>query len=331
LKTSNKYIIQNYQLFLTIVTVLFLSACNPVGKFRMTNRTVKQEQQGLWIIYTDSTKTKFLTKGRYKKGLPVGKWIYNDTQGKLDRIEVYRGNKIKIKHFHKNGNLALTGKARVVNNEAKLHFYYYGIWKYYYENGKLEKTALFENGKLMNEKFAFRSGSQTYDSLTAELRSIDLDYVKYRDTLVSAEKIYGKNSEQYKNLKNADHKNDSLILVRIDKIMDRFGYPPTAKVGESNAVIFFIISSTNWQTKEKYIERFRIASLKGDISKKDMAYFEDKYLVSKEGIQLYGTQAKLSKDNKWLHYPVKDLSNLNDRRKTADLEPVDLLDFSEKK
>ncbi len=323
MKTSKKYLIQNFHLFLTVVIGLFLSGCT-------INRTVNKQQQGLWITYIDSTHTKYLSKGRFRKGIPVGKWIYNNPQGKLDRIEIYRGTKIKIKYYHNNGKLSITGKARLVNSEAKLHFYYYGDWNYYYPDGKLEKTALFEKGKLISEKYAFSSGSQTYDSLVAELRALDLDYVKYRDTIANAEKVFGKNSEQYKTLKTLDRKNDSLILFRIDNIINRFGYPSTAKVGESNGVIFFIISSCSWQIKEHFLEAFRAASEKGDITKKNMAFFEDKYLIAKEGAQLYGTQSKW-KDHKEINYPVKDLSNLNDRRKAMGLEAVNLLDYSEKK
>ena len=212
-----------------------------------------------------------------------------------------------------------------------MHFYYYGKWKYFSEEGKLEKTALFENGKLIEEKFEFNSHSQTYDSLIAELRSLDLDYVKYRDTLYKTDKTFGKTSSQYKTLKALDQKNDSLILLRIDKIIKRFGYPPKDKVGESNGVLFFIVSSASWQVKEKYLEAFKTAAQNGDIGLKDMAYFEDKYLVAKEGSQLYGTQYKRNLDYSTVNYPVKDLANLNERRKKAGLDVVNLLDFIEKK
>lgn len=318
------YIFQNFQFFLTIVIGLLLGGCK-------TNRTVNKQQQGLWITYTDSTHSNYISKGRFKKGIPVGKWVYNNLDGKLDRIEIYRGTKIKIKHYHPNGTLALSGKARIVNDKAKLHFYYYDIWKYYTESGKLEKTALFENGKLIEEKYLFNSGSLTYDSLVSELRSLDIDFVKYRDTLNKLERSPGKTSDLYKSVKLLDQKNDSIILIRIDRIIKRFGYPPTAKIGESNGVLFFIISSAAWQIKEKYLETFREASAKGDISLKDMALFEDKYLVAKEGYQIYGTQAKSLPNYKYLNYPVKNLSDLNERRKKADLEPVNLLDYTEKK
>ncbi len=332
---SKKYIFLNFQFFLTFAISLFLGGCNPFGipmhRDRMTNRIVNQQQQGKWITYIDSTHSKYLSKGRFKKGIPVGKWIYNTPKGELDRIEIYRGSKIKIRHYPENGKLAIIGKARIVNEKTKLHFYYYGQWKYYSPQGDLEKTAWFENGKLIEEKYSFNSGSSTYDSLVAELRSVDLDYVKYRDTLYKLEKAFGKTSEKYKELKLLDQKNDSLVLIRIDRIMKRFGYPSKEKVGESNGVIFFIVSSSSWQVKEKYLEAFRLASIKGDITIKDLAYFEDKFFVAKEGYQLYGTQYKRLLDYSIVNYPVKDLSNLNERRKTIGLDAVNLLDYSEKK
>src|SRR5689334_7504936 len=132
LKSPNKYIC------LLVINLLLLSC--------KINQIKNKEQQGLWISYTDSTHTKFLNKGRFKKGIQVGKWIYNSPDGAKERIEVYRGTKMKIKHFHRNGKTAVKGKARIVVEDKKLHFFYYGPWYFYLENGKLEKTAWFENG-----------------------------------------------------------------------------------------------------------------------------------------------------------------------------------------
>ena len=246
-------------------------------------------------------------------------------------IEVYRGKRIKIKHFHNNGKLALSGRAKIVNEKTKLHFYYYGKWKYYSPEGSLEKIALFENGKLIEEEYKFNSGSLKYDSLVSELRALDLDFVKYRDTLNRIDKAFGRTSDQYKKMKAIDQKNDSLILLRVDRIIKRFGYPPKDKVGESNGVIFYIVSSASWQIKEKYLDAFKAATLKGDISPKDMAYFEDKYLVAKDGSQLYGTQYKRNLDYTTVNYPVRDLANMNERRKAVGLEAVNLLEYTEKK
>ena len=78
--------------------------------------------------------------------------------------------------------------------------------------------------------------------------------------------------------------------------------------------IFYIIGFKNWKTKEKYLGAFRDAAQVGNISKKSLAYFEDKLYLAKFGYQIYGTQTKRLKKG-WTNerYPVKDKEHLNQR------------------
>lgn len=307
---------------------LVMMSCAP----RKINVTKNQQPIGLWISYADSSKTKFFTKGKFKDGVQVGKWIYNSPNGNLERIEIYKGENITIKEYQDNGKLALKGKAKIVNEEKKLHFYYYGKWNYYFENGKLQKIGWFEKGNLIKEDYKFKTGSKEFDVLVKGLRQIEKDYSKYRDTLKISKKVYGENSENYLSLVKLELKNDSDVFSRIDKIVSKYGYPTQKQVGENSGIIFFIVSGANWKVKEKYLELFKSAVAKNELTARDLAYFEDKLLVAKEGYQLYGTQYKYnSKTQEEMYYPVKDLSNMNERRVKAGLEVVNLLEYRDKK
>ena len=292
-----------FNCFLTVLAIIIIfPSCAP----HIINLYKNHQQNGLWIYYTDNSKTKILSKGKFKEGSQVGKWLYNTTEGVKDRIEIYRGDKIKIKHYHPNGQLAVAGKANIVLEEKGLHFYYYGQWKHYLPNGKLQKIAFYEKGKLIRENFIFNTGSKEFDLLAAKLKQIDKDF--------------------------AQNKNDTMVFKRIDSIITKYGYPTKQQVGEDNGIIFFIVSSCNWKIKEKYFEVFKTASLKNDISLKDLAYFEDKLLIAKEGYQSYGTQSYYNeKIKKTVYYPVKDLVNLNERRLKMGLEVESLMDYSERK
>jgi hypothetical protein len=325
MRSANRAIFQQFLTFLGIA-LLFLPGCHP-----KINQIKNQQQHGLWIIYTDSTKTKILTKGRFKNGIQVRKWIYNSSNGIKERTEIYRGKRIKIKHFHPNGKIAVKGKARVVVEQKKLHFYYTGPWYYYLENGDLEKTAWFKNGQKVKEIYKIKTGSQAYDSLNAELVQLDKDFVKFRDTLRMTFDKLGARSEEYISLRKQAHENDSLIYLRIEKIVKRFGYPEKIYTGEKNNVIFFIIGFAPYTIKEKYLEVFRIAAEKKEISFRDYAFFADKYWLAKSGYQIYGTQYKFDKNYKEIFYPVKDLSGMNDRRVKMGLDPVNLMNYPEYK
>jgi hypothetical protein len=315
------------QVFTFLCSALLLSSCFS-GKI---NQTKDQQPHGLWITYTDSSETKVVTKGRFRNGEQKGKWIYNTLQGEKDRTEVYRGSKIKIRHYHSNGKLAVKGKGRVVKENKKLHFYYYGSWYYYTEAGKLHKIAYFENGRLVKEDQKIKGGSSAYDSLNLELMQLDKDFVRYRDTMQRTMNKNGKNSPEYTVLVELARENDSLVYARIEKIIQRFGYPSKLYTGKNNEVIFYIIGFAPWQVKEKYVEVFRNAAKRNEISLTGFAFFEDKYFLGKYGYQIYGTQYKFGEKHEPIYYPVKDLSNMNDRRKLMGLEPASLLRYAEVK
>ena len=90
--------------------------------------------------------------------------------------------------------------------------------------------------------YKIKTGNDAYDSLNVELISLDKDFVKYRDTLkITLDKL-GKNSLQYLSLRKLAHENDSLIYLRIEKIVKRFGFPEKLYTGEKNEVIFLKIT-----------------------------------------------------------------------------------------
>lgn len=294
-----------------------------------TNGYKNNQQHGYWITYTDNSKKTVLTRGRFKKGIQVGKWVYNDFKGTKERIEIYRGEKIKITHYHPNGKVALTGKGKIKSDSSKLHFYYYGPWHFYNEKGKLQKISYFKNGELIKEDIKLPGTNTVYDSLAFELLKLDKDFTKYRDTLRKTQQAYGLKSQQYQNVWELNKQNDSLIYLRIENITTRFGYPTKKQVGENNSIIFYIIGFAPLNIKEKHIELFRKAANEGEISLRDFAYFEDKYMVAKFGFQKYGTYYKTGNNYKAIYFPVIKLSELNERRKTMNLEPVNLLDYKE--
>lgn len=307
------------------LTLLFLNSC----QLFKHNAFKKGQQHGYWITYTDNTQKVVLTKGRFKNGVQAGRWIYNNINGEKERIEIYRGKKIKIKHFHRNGKISLKGKAKIINDSTKLHFYYYGPWYFYNEAGHLQKISYFENGKLIKEEIKLPGTNSVYDSLATELIKLDRDFTKYRDTLSKVNKAYGAMSAQYKSVWKLSKQNDSLIYSKIESIIRQYGYPTKNQVGENNTVIFYIIGFAPVSIKENYIELFRKAAKENEIAARDFAYFEDKLNVAKYGWQIYGTQYKYDKNYKAIYYPVKKLSELNDRRKQMNLEAVDLLQYNE--
>jgi len=53
----------------------------------------------------------------------------------------------KTKIFHPYGRIMEKSQSRLDVTENGRHWYYYGDWKYYDENGKLETIKKYDNGK----------------------------------------------------------------------------------------------------------------------------------------------------------------------------------------
>ncbi|WP_426480873.1 DUF6624 domain-containing protein [Chryseobacterium sp. R2ACT005] len=120
----------------------------------------------------------------------------------------------------------------------------------------------------------------------------------------------------------AEH--DSLNIKKIESIIAQYGYPGKTLVGEpTNQAAWYVIQHS---TKiGKYLPLIKEAGKKKEIPFTWVAMMEDRYLMQEDKEQIYGTQGKgemtKDKDGKQIFvnfvWPVKDLKNVNKRRKEA--------------
>ncbi|MCW1964688.1 DUF6624 domain-containing protein [Chryseobacterium viscerum] len=117
---------------------------------------------------------------------------------------------------------------------------------------------------------------------------------------------------------------DSLNVQKIENIIAQYGYPGKTLVGEpTNQAAWYVIQHS---TKiGKYLPLIKEAGKKKEIPFAWVAMMEDRYLMNENKEQIYGTQGKgemtKDKDGKQIFvnfvWPVKDLKNVNKRRKEA--------------
>ncbi len=87
-----------------------------------------------------------VASGKYKNGEKTGVWktFYNHQLYQKDKTI---NGVTKTKIFHPNGRIMEKGQSRLDVTENGRHWYYYGDWKYYDENGKLEMIKKYDKGK----------------------------------------------------------------------------------------------------------------------------------------------------------------------------------------
>ncbi|NJB37226.1 DUF6624 domain-containing protein [Croceivirga sp. JEA036] len=119
---------------------------------------------------------------------------------------------------------------------------------------------------------------------------------------------------------NLMRKIDSINIVEVENIIDKFGYPSKSLVGEpANKAIFYVIQHSN--KINKYLPLIREATKNGDISQTSLAMMEDRNLMEQGLEQIYGTQIKgqANRKGEWIYFlwPIKNVDSINVWRKQA--------------
>jgi antitoxin component YwqK of YwqJK toxin-antitoxin module len=133
-------------LFLTVFIILTLIGC----KTAAINQKENKKRVGLWIEQYSIDSTQYKSAGKYKKGDPVKKWLYY-TNNKISKKEIYLKNKCIITYYNTNGTIQSKGKTKMVTTGPETHWFYFGDWKYYDENGNLISIKKYENGNFISE------------------------------------------------------------------------------------------------------------------------------------------------------------------------------------
>ncbi|MCZ8286873.1 MAG: hypothetical protein O9353_15585 [Bacteroidia bacterium] len=273
---------------------------------------------GHWITYADSAKTIKLFEGRFRKDKPKGKSYFYTNSGILDRVERNRFRKLKTTFYYPNGNVRMTGNARLENLPDRIHYYYYGQWKAYNDSGKLVKYYEYQKGVLIKTTYLDKN-MRINDSLIEALTAIDREFTSHNVALTDSINAHVKNPQVYRYFKKELARKDSLSFAKIDRILDAYGYPGKAIAGDATPIPFYILGFAPATLKEKHLPKLIMAATRSDIDWKSLAFFIDKLKLAKGEKQLYGTQYFL-KNNEYILYPVEDEAHLKDRRSSVGLE-----------
>lgn len=126
---------------------------------------------GRWVYFYDEEEKTVMRKGRFSHGDQRRVWKYYLPDGTIYRKEKYKRGKplrkVKTTLYHPNGKTAVKGVAFQYEDEMKIHYYWDGDWRYYAENGKLEKKVQYQKGNLVQTKY-FAPGGEEAESRPKE-------------------------------------------------------------------------------------------------------------------------------------------------------------------
>lgn len=165
------------------------------------------------------------------------------------------------------------------------------------------------------------------DSVSKILLSIREKDQQHRLKMDAVRRPYGiEPSDEFKALIKIGIYNDSVNLIAVTSIIDKYGWLSVNEVGsKANSTLWLVIqhADRNVNIQEKYLLMMREAVSNGKALKTELAYLEDRVLKNQGRNQIYGTQSYLNKENNKLElWPVDDPKNLNRRRIAMGLTPM---------
>jgi hypothetical protein len=186
-------------------------------------------------------------------------------------------------------------------------------------DSKKWNNLLTEMQKVVDKKEA------NYDKpLQTKLLAIYDDDQPIRQQYISAQKEFGYPSKQVDSLGKVMMYKDSINLIKVTEILDKYGWVGTDKVGETaNQALFLVIQHADLKTQQKYLPLMREAVKNKKANPSALALLEDRVALGEGKRQVYGSQiGQDNETNKNYVLPLEDPDNVDKRRAGAGLGPL---------
>jgi hypothetical protein len=163
-----------------------------------------------------------------------------------------------------------------------------------------------------------------YKDIIDQLFIIDNDDQKYRVEIQDIETKYGLHSRQVDSLWTLLNKTDSINLLKVKAILDKYGWLGINDIGsQCNTTLFMVIQHADLKTQEHYLPLMREAVKNKKARAGELALLEDRVALRNSKEQIYGSQ--IGQDEKTLQYyvlPLLDPDNVDKRRAEVGLRPI---------
>lgn len=144
-----------------------------------------------------------------------------------------------------------------------------------------------------------------------------------RDEYVNAQKKYVTKHRVTDSLAKIMMHYDSVNIVKVSNILDKYGWLSEDKVGpRGNVTLFIVIQHSDLAIQQKYLPMMRKAVKDGKASGSSLALLEDRVALGEGRKQLYGSQVAMKKDGSFYLLPLLDPDHVDLRRAKVGLGPI---------
>ena len=170
--------------------------------------------------------------------------------------------------------------------------------------------------------------NKIYDSLINELQIIESDDQSTRVQIDLIRNQYANDSAmlsaQLKILWKDMRMKDSINLIKVSAIIDKYGWLGAGEIGDdANSTLFIVIQHADLKTQEKYLPLMREAVKNGKAKARSLALLEDRVALREGRKQIYGSQVYRDlKTNECFVLPLDDPYNVDIKRAEVGLQPL---------
>lgn len=156
----------------------------------------------------------------------------------------------------------------------------------------------------------------TFNEITKQLLTIDELDQRYRNQIEETIARFGSDSKESKTLFKNMKTTDSLNLIQVAAIIDKYGWLGSDKIGsQANTTLFMVIQHSELSDQIKYLPLMREAVKKGNAKASSLALLEDRVALKQGKRQIYGSQISWNmQTNESFVAPLEDPDTVDQRR-----------------
>ncbi len=134
---------------------------------------------------------------------------------------------------------------------------------------------------------------------------------------------HGNDSKEMKELWKTISYNDSIDLIKVVSIIDKYGWAGPDLVGDRGSqTLFLVIQHSDIKIQDKYLPMMREAVKNKKASPGSLALLEDRVALGHGKKQIYGSQIRYSGSGEAWVSPLEDPDNVDKRRAEVGLGPL---------
>jgi hypothetical protein len=285
-----------------------------------------------YLVYLFLFFSSFINAQDYKSLVSAADRFYNDSNYSESIVKYKAAFKIEAKDpndlYNASCSAALAGEKELAFEWLNLAFKN-GWININHLKTDTDLTSLHENkqwDELLKEmQAAVDKKEANYDKpLKAKLLAILDDDQIIRNEYIDAQKEYGRDSKIVDSLGEIMIVKDSINLIKVTEILDKYGWVGSDKVGsQANQTLFLVIQHSDLATQQKYLPMMREAVKNKKASGSSLALLEDRVAIREGRHQIYGSQIGYDNETKKNYVlPLEDPDNVDLRRALVGLGPL---------